>query len=233
MHPRHRVVSALLAGVTALAVSACSGSDGGGSQESPEEVLAAAQATLDATSGVQLDLTTTDLPSEVNGLVDATGIGTHAPAFEGTISVTLSGQAFDVPVVATGGKVYVQLPLTPGWQDIDPAEYGAPDPAQLFAADGGFSSLLAETTDLEEGESVRGGVDNKEVLTEYTGTVAGDVMTNFIPTASGDFDATYTITDDNELREAELTGTFYEDAPSMTYTVTFEDYGTEKDITAP
>lgn len=233
MNPRHRLVSALLAGVTTLALTACGGSDGGGSDASPEEVLAAAQTTLDETSGVQLTLTTDDLPSEVNGLVDATGIGTHAPAFEGTITVTLSGQAFDVPVVAVDDKVYVQLPLTPGWQDVDPAEYGAPDPAQLFATDGGFSSLLAETTDVEKGESVRGGVDNKEVLTEYTGTVAGEVMTNFIPSASGDFEATYTITDDDELREARLTGAFYEGAPSMTYTVTFEDYGTEKDITAP
>ena len=56
---------------------------------------------------------------------------------------------------------------------------------------------------------------------------------NIIPTASGDFDATYTITDDGELREATLTGVFYEDSESMTYTVTFDDYGTEKDITAP
>ena len=43
----------------------------------------------------------------------------------------------------------------------------------------------------------------------------------------------YTITDDGELREVELTGVFYEDSESMTYTVTFDDYGTEKDITAP
>ena len=34
-----------------------------------------------------------------------------------------------MPVVAVDGKVYAQLPLTTGYQDIDPAEYGAPDPA--------------------------------------------------------------------------------------------------------
>ena len=37
----------------------------------------------------------------------------------------------------------------------------------------------------------------------------------------------------DELRSAELTGVFYEDSDPMTYVVTFEDYGTEKDITAP
>ena len=61
---------------------------------------------------------------------------------------------------------------------------------------------------------MRGGEDNKEVLTEYTGTVAGDAVKNIIPSAAGDFDATYTITDDGELREAELTGVFYPRTPS-------------------
>ena len=225
---RHRAAAVLTAG----ALTACSGSDGG-SGGSPEDVLAAAQQNLDETSGVHLTLHTDDLPDGVTGVEDAEGVGTHAPAFEGTITITLSGQAFQVPVVAVDDKVYVQLPLTPGWQDIDPAEYGAPDPAHLFDPDSGFSSLLGETTDLEEGDTVRGGEDNKEVLTEYTGKVAGDVVQNFIPTASGDFDATYTVTDDDELREAELTGVFYEDSPSMTYTVTFDEYGTEKDISAP
>ncbi|WP_395659125.1 LppX_LprAFG lipoprotein [Nocardioides sp.] len=232
MSPRKRAASALLAGaLTALSLTAC-GSDGG-SGGSPDEVLAAAKKTLDDTSGVHLTLNTDDLPDGVTGVEAAEGTGTHAPAFDGSITVTLSGQAFDVPVVAVDDKVYVQLPLTPGWQDVDPAEYGAPDPAHLFDPDNGFSSLLGETTDLQEGDTVRGGQDNKEVLTEYTGTVAGDVVQNFIPTASGDFDATYKIADGDELREAELTGVFYENAPAMTYTVTFDDYGTEKDITAP
>ena len=146
----------------------------------------------------------------------------------------LSGQAFEVPVIAVDDKVYVQLPLTTGWQDIDPAEYGAPDPAQLMSTDAGFSSLLPATTDVEKGESVRGGADNKEVLTEYTGTVPGDVVKNVIPTASGDFDATYTITDDDELRSARADRGRSTATPTpMTYTVTFDDYGTEKDITAP
>jgi len=237
VRPPHRAAAragaVLVAGALAgLTLAACSGANGG-SGGSPEESLAAAQRTLDETSGVHLTLHTDDLPDGVTGVEDAEGVGTHAPAFEGTITITLSGQAFDVPVIAVDDKVYVQLPLTPGWQDIDPAEYGAPDPAHLFDPDAGFSSLLGETTDLERGDTVRGGEDNKEVLTEYTGTVAGDVVQNFIPTASGDFDATYTLTDDDELREATLTGVFYEDSPSMTYTVTFDEYGTEKDITAP
>ena len=232
---RHRAASALLAGaLTLLSATACSGSDSsGGSGESPDAVMAAAKKTLDETTGVNLTLHTDDLPDGVTGVEDAQGVGTHDPAFDGKITVVLSGQAFEVPVIAVDGKVYVQLPLTSGWQDIDPADYGAPDPAQLVSPDQGFSSLLTATTGLEEGDSVRGGENNKEVLTEYSGTVSSDVVKNIIPTASGDFDATYTIADGTELRQATLTGVFYQDSDPMTYVVTFEDYGTQKDITAP
>ncbi len=228
------VSAALLVAVT---LAGCGGNDSGGSDTksdaSPEQVLATAKKTFDDTSGVSIALVTHDLPDGVTGIEKATGTGTHAPAFEGKIVVDLSGQAFEVPVVAVGAKVYAQLPLTTGFQDIDPTEYGAPDPAQLMAPDRGFSALLGSTSGLKKGKSVRGGADNKEILTEYTGTVGAQVMKGIIPTASGDFDVAYTITDDGELREADLTGVFYEKSSSMTYSVTFDDYGTTKDITAP
>ncbi len=226
--------TALAVASAALLLTGCSG-DGGSvsSGKSPEEVMELAKTTLDETSGVSISLTTDDLPDGVSGLKSATGVGTHAPAFEGTITVPLAGNDFEVPIVAVDGTVYAQIPLTPGWSDVDPAEYGAPDPAQLMSTDAGFSSLLPATEDLEEGESVRGGDNNDEVLTEFTGTVPGDVVANVIPSASGDFDATYTINEDGELREAVLTGVFYPDSASMTYTLGFEDYGTEQDITAP
>lgn len=228
----HRLGSALVAGALFLSVTACNGSSSG-SDEPPADVMAAAKKKLDDTTGVNLTLHTDNLPDGVTGVEDADGVGTHAPAFDGKITVNLNGQAFEVPVIAVDGKVYVQLPLTPGWQDIDPGDYGAPDPAQLMSPDHGFSTLLTETTGLEKGNSVRGGENNSEVLTEYSGTVSSDVVKNIIPTASGDFDATYTVTDDDELREARLTGVFYKDSDPMSYVVTFEDYGTDKDIKAP
>lgn len=236
MQTRRRRTAALVAALlTTVALSSCSNasSSTGADTKSPEEVLASAKKALDGTSGVDISLTTDNLPSNVTGVQKAEGVGTHDPAFDGSITVVLSGQSFQVPVVSTGGKVYVQLPLTPGWQDIDPGDYGAPDPAQLMSADKGFSSLLTATTGVKQGDSVRGGSDNSEVLTEYTGSVPGDVVKNVIPTASGDFDATYTVSDSGQLREADLTGVFYKDSDPMTYQVTFDGYGTQKDITAP
>ena len=80
---------------------------------------------------------------------------------------------------------------------------------------------------------MRGGADNSEILTTYTGSVPGDVVDKVIPGASGDFDLTAQITEDDELRELALTGVFYSGAEPNTYTVGFEDYGTTQDITAP
>lgn len=225
---------ALALAAASLVLSGCSDSgESVADGKSPEEVLELAKTTLDETTGVTVSLRTDDLPEGVTGIKAAQGVGTHPPAFDGAITVVLSGTDFEVPIVAVDGKVYAQIPLTPGWSDVDPEEYGAPDPARLMNPDEGFSSLLPATVDPEEGDSVRGGSDNTEVLTEFTGTVPGDVVSNVIPSASGDFEVTYTISADGELREAVLTGTFYPGTDEMTYTIGFDDYGTEKEITAP
>ena len=228
-------VPAALVLVGSLALSACSGGDEKVSEDkSPEEVLAAAATTLSETSGVNLTLSTTDLPDGVSGITKADGVATNAPAFEGTITVIFAGQSVDVPVIAVDEVVYAQIPFSPGWQPIDPGDYGAPDPATLVNADTGFASLIEVTSDLEEGESVRGGADNTEVLTTFTGTVPGTAMKKVIPSSSGDtFDAEYLVSDDGELRQAVLTGVFYPKSAEMTYTVDFADYDTSKDIVAP
>jgi lipoprotein LprG len=231
---RSRLAPLAVAGALVLALTACGGDDTGGSEgASPEEAMATAKTELDETSGVAITLSTDDLPDGVTGILEADGVGTHAPAFEGTIDVSIAAGQFQVPVVAVDGKVFAEIPLSPGMQEVDPGEYGAPDPAQLMSPDKGFSSLLAATTDLEKGDSIRGGEGNKEVFTEYSGTVPGATVENIIPGSSGDFDVTYTVADSGELRSAVLTGQFYEGADSMTYTIEFDDYGTEKDITAP
>ena len=53
-------------------------------------------------------------------------------------------------LIAVDGKVYAELPLV-GWQDIDPADYGAPDPAALMDTDSGISSLFTATEDADGG----------------------------------------------------------------------------------
>jgi lipoprotein LprG len=224
---------ALVAGALAatLFLGGCSG-DGGGEGSSPEEVLAAAKTNLDETSGVRVILSTEKLPPTVDGILNADGVGTHDPAFEGDLKVISGGITADVPVVAAEGKVLAKLPFTTQFVEIDPAAYAAPDPARLMQPEGGLSSLLTAAEGVEEGNQVRSGED---VLSSYTGTVPGDVVASIIPSASpeDDFEARFTIDDEDRLREAVLTGPFYPQADDVTYTITFEQYDTSRDIALP
>jgi len=235
MTARHRFVAGL-ALVTAISLSACSDSGSQEADQSPAEVLAEvlaeAKRNLDDTSGVHVVLATEQLPKGVNGVVSADGIGTHAPAFEGDLQVASGGITADAAVVAVDNVVYAKLPFTTSFAEIDPADYGAPDPAELMSTDAGLSSLLTEAADVEEGEPERSG---ETVVTTFTGTVPGDVVAAIIPSASAEdtFDATFTITEDGLLNEAVLAGPFYPDAEDVTYTIEFDEYDTDREITAP
>ena len=228
--PRRRARAALAALVAPLLLASCSGS--GAPDESPEDRLAAAKKQLDDTSGVQIELMTDKLPTGVNGLLSADGVGTHAPAFEGSIKVAASGITADADVVAVDGVVYAKLPFTTKFVDIEPSDYGAPDPADLMSPEGGLSSLLTAAEDVQAGDEVR---DGDVVLSSYTATVPGDAVAAVIPSASADadFDATFTVDESDQLDEVVLTGPFYPDAGAITYTVSFDEYGTDKDIQAP
>src|SRR5690349_3038453 len=146
-----RLTPLIVAAFLSTTLGACSGdSEKASAGRTPEQVLALAKKTLDETAGVRIDLSTDDLPDGTAGVTAAEGVGTHDPAFDGSITVSLAGQTVPVPVVAVDGKVYAQIPFTPGWSDVDPEEYGAPDPALLMATDGGFSGLLTATEGAKE-----------------------------------------------------------------------------------
>ncbi|HET7069774.1 MAG TPA: LppX_LprAFG lipoprotein [Nocardioides sp.] len=226
--PLRRLVVLVLA--VAVVTTGCGGKS---SHEDPSAALKAAQQKLEETSGVSLSLSTDDLPDGVQGLKSASGTVTDAPAYDGTLGVVTSIGSFSVPVKSVDGKVYAQIPLTPGWSEVNPADYGAPDPADLLSGDKGVPSLLSATSDPKSGKDVRGGTGNKEVLSTYTGTVPGSAVSSIIPGATGSFDATYAVASDGELRQAALTGVFYAGHPASTYTLVVTDYGTSKDITAP
>jgi lipoprotein LprG len=187
---------------------------------------------LDETSGVKVSLTTDELPEGVDGMLEATGLGTHPAAFQGEIKVLVNGITARVPVTAVDSTVHAKLPFTTRYARIDPAAYGAPDPARLMATEGGISAWLTEATDLEQGDRTRQG---EAVLSTYTGTVPGAAVTSVIPSAdeTADFDATFEVDDADRLVEAVVTGPFYGSAGDVAYTVTLTDYGTDEEITAP
>ena len=232
-----RRVLTSIALVAALALVGCS-SDGKADpiskENSPQEAAALAKKNLDETSGLKLTLTSQGLPDGVSGVTDAEGIGVHPAGFQGKVTASRSGLTVPVDVVSIGGKVWMNI-LGAGFKQEDPADYGAPDPAMLIATEGGVSDLLVETKDLKQGKDVRGGDNNDEVLTEYTGRLTGDQVTRIIPSASGDFTVAYQINAEGQLRQVKITGKFYPDVAALSYTIEFSDYGKydESDVKAP
>ncbi len=218
--------------VLATALTGCSGG-GDEPEEDPTTVLADAKQQLDTTPGVTLSLHTEELPSGVDGVLDASGVGTHAPAFEGQIKILFNGVSVDVPVVAVDDKVYAVIPFAGGgFDEINPDDYGAPDPANLMNPDTGVANWLTAATDVEKGGRTR---DGDQVLTDYTGTLAGQDVASVIPSAdeSADFPVTFSVDDDGKLVRASIQGPFYGPKGEVDYTLDISDYGTDKDITAP
>lgn len=225
-----RILTALTVAVLLASTAACS--DSNKEAAKPGEALASAKKQFDDTSGVQLKLTTKALPDGVDGLVDATGVATHAPAFKGDVELLVNGLSLKVPVVAVDGLVFAQLPFTTKYAEIDPAAYDAPDPAQLMRAATGISSWLTAATDVKKGDDIREG---DTILTSYSGTLPGEAVVGAIPSAdkSADFPVTFRIADNGQLQSVEVSGPFYGKGGDVDYTVTLSDYGTDEDITRP
>ena len=229
-----------------VSVAACSGGDDpvtknkdldddGDGEVSPEEVMAAAKAKLDETSGVELSLSTDDEPDDGDYLASRRGHADRRPAVvRGRGRRPGHGRhASDVAVVSVDGDLYVEVPIL-GWRQLDPDDFCAPDPGALLDPDTGVSPILTATEDLEAGESELGGDDNDETLTPFTGTVPGDTVRNILPCAEGDdFDATYRIDADGYLTDAEITGEFFAGMDAITYAIEVHEYDVEKEITAP
>lgn len=227
--PAPLLLSGLVLTGVLMASSACSDS---GDEASPADALASAKQQLDETTGVALDLTSGGLPDGVDGLTAASGMATHAPAFEGEIELEVAGLGMKVPVVGVDGLVFAKLPFTSSFAEIDPAEYGAPDPAALLNPDTGISSWLVEAEGVTRGEQVREG---EVVLTSFAGTLAGEVVDRSIPSAveNAEFEVTFALDEDDLLHKVEVAGPFYEEGSTVEYAVEFSEYGSNPQITRP
>lgn len=207
-----RLLALVVTSALALALAAC----GSSNHQPVAERLKAAKAYLDNSQAINLTLSTPSVPDGVTAVLSATGVGTHQPGFKGTIKVVVAGLPTSVPVVAVNGKVWAQI-LGP-WQVIDPAQYGAPDPAALMSRTTGISSLLTSATGLDNGGQTRNG---NTIVTTYHGTVAATVVGKFIPIAPGasSFAVTFSLTDDNHLVAATIRGAFFAHAADTTYSL--------------
>ena len=228
---RRRVTAILVAVVGCAALAGCA-DDVSGQTLTPAQRLARAKQVLDRAASVQFVLSVDHLPEGIPGLLEATGVGTHDPAFQGEVQAAQEGITVNAEVVAVGGEVYAKFSFSPIFIHIDPADYGAPDPATLMDTERGLSSLLTAATGLRDTGSTR---DGDQVLTSIAGRIPGRRVAAIFPTADGGkpFTATFKVDDAAQLREVEMTGPFYRGRPAVSYTVSLDSYGEQVEISPP
>ena len=181
---------------------------------------------------MHLTLSTDATPKSGDAVLGAEGSLTHQPAFQGQVTVVLGGFNADVPVVAVDQKVYAKLPLTPRYVPIDPAEYGAPNPAAFADPDRGISGLLLQLDGAKETGRKR---DGSQVLTIYSGTLRGELVDPIIPSAdkSGTYQTSVGIDDGGRIVTLHVTGDFFAHDGPVTYDLALAEYGKSVEITAP
>lgn len=207
---------------------------GGETTDPPEDLqgrLANAKQSLDEAASIEFSMSTDDLPSGVTGLLDASGVGTHAPAFQGEVKVFAAGASISADLISVDGSVYAKIGFVPTYVPLDPADYGAPDPATLLDPDTGVSTFLTATEAVADGGESREG---DEVLSTITGTLPGETVHSLFPSAdaAADFDVAYRLSDDDVLRTAVITGPFYPGA-DVTYSLSLDPSDEAVEITAP
>ena len=238
---RTRQLIAVLLSTVALVAAGCSGgsSKGDGPDTSALQArLEKAQQAIADSPGLDISLSTKQLPQGVTGLLSAQGRGYQGDtaddaAFTGDVNVIAGGSTIKAEVVATGGLVYAKTGLTPTFLQIDPATLKAPDPAVLLGAKGdGIPIILTSTDTLKDEGQER---DGRTVLTSISGTIKGDVIRKFLPSAdaAGTFKVTYRLTDDDTLDEATLRGPFYPGGADVTYDLKLTPTDDDSPITKP
>lgn len=220
-----------------LVLAGCSGDDaddGSSAAEplDPAERLAAAKELLDQATSVALTL---DGDVSASGTVLNGARGTVVPpdGFDGEFDVSQSGFDVTVPVISTGGTVWVQLPLTSSYTEVDPADFGVPDPGSLLDPDTGLSTLLVVDPDPTPAGQVRLG---SEVLDVFDVDLPPAEIQSALPlgVAATDVDVSFGIdTESGELRQTTLTGDFYGAATDQEYQLVLDEYDADVAIEPP
>ena len=234
-HPvRSRAISALaFALVTPMLLAGCGGEEKKADEESPAEVMADRQEALRRRQQrAHRALDRVHAEPRATAYSAATGDITHDPAFEGDVKVVLGGLTATVPVTSTGGKVHAKLPLQTKYTVIDPAEYGAPDPADFADPEDGLAGLLAKMEGLKKGKEKRSA---DAILTSYTGTIPGAAVKKIIPSAVAKetYETTVGIDEKGYASTVKVTGPFFTGNDDVTYDVKFSEYDKGVKITPP
>jgi hypothetical protein len=236
-HPTRRSLGRLAAGGLTLllgtGLGACSGGSSG-SSASVGDVLAKAKTGLDQASTVHFVLTSADVPpGKDSKLVGGNGFAVRPNAFTGTLKLLTNGSAVTIELISLGGKVYVKSPFNQKFAVVDPAKFGLKDPATLVDQQNGVVRLITSMT----GATLAGeGRVGSDVVQQVKGSVPGTVVDQLLTSADPAKPVAVTASIDKktgQLRQAVLTGPFYDAAKQSTFTIVFDRYGEQVDVKPP
>ena len=198
----------------------------------PASVLATAKQQLDAASAVHFTLTGPSTNAARTALLGGEGDIVRPDRFKGGMDVVYSGLKAHVNVVSVSGTVYVQL-LGSSWSTVQPEQIGMHDPATFIAPQGGLADLLTKAQNPSfAGEKRRGAEVLREIRATVPGATVQAVLTSVDP--SQPVPAVFGVDEKTgQLREATLTGPFFDAKAPSTYTVVLDRYGEKVEIGAP
>jgi lipoprotein LprG len=217
----------------ALTLAVAAGCSGGGTAGNPQDLIAKAKTTLDATPGVHFDLTSRGAPQSGTVLVGGNGDVARPDGFKGTLKISRGGLQFSVEVVSVGGTVYIKPPLVPIFAKADPKAYGFSDPGKLLDPTTGISRLLADLTTMKSAGQDR---FHGEVIDEVAVTLPGSAVEQVLTSADPAKPVTGKLgiaRKTGELRRAVLTGPFLDKGVQTTFTIVLDHYGQHPTISAP
>lgn len=215
-----------------MVLAGCSDDGGSETDVDPAAMLEQAADLLDDADSVRFALDGADLPDGGTVVMGAEGVVAAPASFEGEIRIKAGALPASIKVVSIDGTLWAQLPLTDGFDEVDPATLGFGDPGALLDPEGGVGQLLRSGTDVSAGDQVR--VDG-EVFDQVESTLPGDLVGNVLAIADpeAEVQATWALdAESGHVRQAVLTGPFY-DGDDQTYTVTLDSYDEPVDISAP
>lgn len=221
-----------------LTLTTCTGD--GDNDQTPDDVPVDAQARLDAaaelldtTTGVGFVLEGENLPDSGNVILGADGLAAPPAAFDGEIRVISGGLSATVEVVSIDGVLWAKLPFTTEFAEVDAAALGFGDPGALVDPERGVSLLLKSGSGAAELDQVRIGEDIfDQVESTLPGELVGEILAIADPAA--EVSATWALDPDTgHLRQAVLTGPFYDTGGDQTYIVSLDGYDQAVDIRAP
>ena len=100
---RRRSLLSSVVVLAAVGLTGCTSSSipkGTAAGQTPTQLLAKARDTMNATSGVHVDMVGKDIPKSANAVLSAKGDATPAtPAWKGNVNLQFDGTALQVPVV--------------------------------------------------------------------------------------------------------------------------------------